>query len=138
MRRMLAALALAVLAPLAVHGQTPAQTPAEIANLPNKDSHEAAIYRGGIVFTHYCVLCHGAKADGTGRAAKLYTPRPANLLASDKNAMYKELIIRQGGKALGRSEFMPPWGNELTDEQISDTVAYLESLHSIEDKVEKK
>ena len=28
------------------------------------------------------------------------------------------LIVQKGGKALARSEFMPPWGEELTDEQI--------------------
>ena len=97
---------------------------------PRKETPQAAIYRGAIVFNHYCVLCHGIKADGAGRAARLYNPKPANLVMSDKNDQYKELIIRQGGKALGRSEFMPPWGNELTDEQISDTVVFLRSIRS--------
>ncbi len=98
--------------------------------LPDKNSPEASIYRGGIVFGHYCVLCHGPKADGAGRAAKLYNPKPANLVMSDKNDQYKELIIRQGGKTIGRSEFMPPWGQELSDEQITDVVAYLRSVRS--------
>jgi mono/diheme cytochrome c family protein len=97
---------------------------------PQKDSAEASIYRGSIVFHHYCALCHGAKADGNGRAAKLYTPRPANLVMSDKNDAYKNLIIRRGGKAIGRSESMPPWENELTEEQIGDVVAFLRSIHS--------
>lgn len=97
-------------------------------NFPKKSSLEAAIYRGGIVFNHYCALCHGAAADGNGRAAKIYTPRPANLIVSDKNDDYKELIIRRGGAALARSEYMPPWGEELTDEQISDVIAFLGSI----------
>lgn len=100
------------------------------AEFPPKGTPEAAAYRGGIVFNHYCALCHGAKADGNGRAAKLYTPRPANLVTSDKNDQYKEMIVRQGGKMLGRSEFMPPWGNELTNEQVTDVVAYLRSVHA--------
>lgn len=95
---------------------------------PNKDSPEAAIYRGNIVFNNYCVLCHGLKADGNGRAAKLYNPRPANLVMSDKNDQYKELIIRRGGAALARSQFMPPWGEELTDEQVADVIAFLRSI----------
>lgn len=95
---------------------------------PNKDSAEAEIYRGAIVFSHYCVLCHGAAADGRGRAARLYAPPPANLVLSDKNDQYKELIIRRGGAVLGRSRFMPPWNDELTDEQIGDVVAYLRSI----------
>jgi mono/diheme cytochrome c family protein len=97
-------------------------------DFPNKNTPEAAIYRGGIVFQNYCILCHGVKADGNGRAARLYNPRPANLVMSDKNDQYKELIIRRGGAMLGRSQFMPPWGEELTDEQISDVIAFLRSI----------
>ena len=93
-----------------------------------KNSMEAAIQRGSIVFDHHCVLCHGAKADGNGRAAKIYNPRPPNLVTSDKNDQYKELIIRRGGAALMRSPSMPPWGEELTDEQINDLVSFLHSI----------
>jgi mono/diheme cytochrome c family protein len=99
-------------------------------DFPAKNTPEAAIYRGSIVFHHYCELCHGVKADGGGRAAKLYNPKPANLVMSDKNDAYKELIIRRGGKALARSEFMPPWDKELTNEQISDAIAFLRSIRS--------
>ena len=81
--------------------------------------------RGSIVFKTYCILCHGIKADGTGRAAGNYNPRPANLTTSIATDAYKEAIIRKGGAAMGRSQFMPPWGLELTDEQIKDVVFYL-------------
>lgn len=81
--------------------------------------------RGSIVFRTYCALCHGYKADGNGRAARNYSPRPANLTASTATDAYRTLIIRKGGAAVGRSEFMPPWGNELTEEQIADVVYYL-------------
>ena len=108
------------------HAVTLAATP----EFPVKDTPEAAIHRGSLVFQHYCILCHGAKGDGTGRAAKLYDPKPANLVLSNKNDQYKELIIRMGGKALGRSEFMPSWGNELTNEQIADVIAHLRSIRS--------
>lgn len=81
--------------------------------------------RGSIVYKTYCILCHGIKADGAGRAANNYNPRPANLTISVATDAYKEAIIRKGGAAMGRSEFMPPWGLELTDEQIKDVVFYL-------------
>lgn len=81
--------------------------------------------RGAIVFKTYCVLCHGTKVDGNGRAAANYNPRPANLTQSVVSDEYRELIIRRGGAAMGRSEYMPPWGQELTDEQIKDVVYYL-------------
>lgn len=103
----------------------PAYKPGEF---PDSSSPEAKVFRGNIVFQNYCILCHGTRADGKGRAAKLYNPKPSNLVLSDKNDDYKELIIRRGGAAIGRSEFMPPWGSELTDEQVGDVVAYLRSI----------
>ena len=95
-----------------------------------KDSVEAAIFRGGLVFANYCVTCHGINADGNGRAARLYKPRPANLRTTDKNDAYITLIVRRGGEPLGRSPNMPPWGEELTDEQVSDVVAFVRSIHA--------
>lgn len=96
----------------------------------HKDTVEAAEYRGGIVYNNYCILCHGVKADGNGRAAKIYNPKPADLVNSDKNDEYKHLIIRNGGAALGRSKFMPPWREELTEEQLNDVVTYLRAIQT--------
>jgi mono/diheme cytochrome c family protein len=126
-----AALALALLPLLALAAPPPpdAHGGAQGALLP-RDSRDAAIFRGGLVYSNYCVTCHGINADGNGRAARLYNPRPANLRMSDKNDAYFALIIRQGGEALGRSQFMPPWGAELTDEQTLDLVAYLRSINA--------
>ncbi|WP_354004357.1 c-type cytochrome [Ramlibacter pallidus] len=93
-----------------------------------RDGPDAAVFRGSLVFFNYCVTCHGPNADGAGRAARLYDPKPANLRASEKNAQYLQQIIRRGGKAMARSEYMPPWGEELTDEQIADVTTYLVSL----------
>jgi mono/diheme cytochrome c family protein len=94
-----------------------------------RDGPDAQAFRGSLVFFNYCVTCHGPNGDGQGRAARLYDPRPANLRASDKNVAYMRSIIRKGGQAMGRSEFMPPWGEELTDEQIEDVTAYLQSIN---------
>lgn len=127
------AIVLSALIGLAAHGAyaAPRESVGSDGEFPNKASPEAMIYRGDIVYKNYCVLCHGVKADGLGRAAKIYNPKPANLVLSDKNAAYKEMIIRRGGAALSRSEFMPPWNDELTNEQISDVVAFLESLKPV-------
>jgi mono/diheme cytochrome c family protein len=105
-----------------------ASAPAEGSTLP-RDSREAAVFRGGLVFANYCVTCHGINADGNGRAARLYDPRPANLRVTDKNDAYLGLIVKMGGQAMGRSPFMPPWGAELTEEQMRDIVAYVRSLN---------
>lgn len=95
-----------------------------------RDSVEAATFRGGLVYANYCVTCHGINADGNGRAARLYNPKPANLRASDKPDAYFGLIVRKGGSTLGRSEFMPSWEAELTNEQVNDLVAYLRSINA--------
>ncbi|MGV3571632.1 MAG: c-type cytochrome [Ramlibacter sp.] len=121
-------LAAVLLLSLAVHAQ--AQTTPPPGPLLPRDGAEAAQFRGSLVFFNYCMTCHGPNADGRGRAARLYNPPPADLRASDKNADYMRLIVRLGGKAMARSEFMPPWGEELTDEQVSDVVAYLQSINN--------
>jgi len=123
----------AALISLVIAGSAFAQGSAKVpqgALLP-KDSVDAATFRGGLVFANYCVTCHGINADGNGRAARLYNPKPANLRMSDKNDAYFGLIVRKGGAALGRSEFMPTWEAELTNEQISDLVAYLRSINAV-------
>lgn len=110
-------------------GQARTSAKVEGAILP-RDSKEAEAFRGGLVYANYCVTCHGFNADGNGRAARLYNPRPTNLRTSDKNDAYFGLIIRLGGEAMGRSPFMPPWGAELTDEQMADLVVYLRAINS--------
>ena len=88
----------------------------------------ASASNGATVFQRYCVTCHGEKADGTGAAARLFKPPPADLTRSTRPDSYKESIIRVGGGAMGRSPGMPPWGQELTEEQIHDVVEYLRSV----------
>jgi mono/diheme cytochrome c family protein len=99
----------------------------DVGPLP-RDTTDASVIRGSIAFRTYCVLCHGVTGKGDGRAAKMYTPRPANLTVSPFPDQYKEMIIRGGGVSVGRSAFMPPWGDELTDEQIHDLVVFLREL----------
>jgi mono/diheme cytochrome c family protein len=87
-----------------------------------------AVARGAIVFQHNCALCHGAGGEGQGRAAPLHRPPPTDLTRSAVNDAYRELIIRIGGAGVGRSPGMPPWQEELSDEQIRDLVAYLRRI----------
>lgn len=86
------------------------------------------VARGKAVFMANCILCHGVKGNGKGRASVLYDPPPADLTRSDKNDDYKRMIITMGGEAMGRSEVMPRWGLQLKDEEIEDVVAYLRTI----------
>ena len=83
---------------------------------------------GAAVFSKYCVLCHGVRAEGDGVAAQNLNPRPANLRVSTLSDAQKEAIIRNGGSGVGRSPAMPPWREELNQRQIEDLIAYLASL----------
>ncbi|GAB4539788.1 MAG: hypothetical protein Fur0020_08760 [Thermodesulfovibrionia bacterium] len=37
-------------------------------------------------------------------------------------------VIRGGGKAVGKSTLMPPWGGNLNDIQVKSLVQYLRNL----------
>jgi len=84
--------------------------------------------RGEAVFKANCLLCHGVKGDGKGRASVLFKPPPANLTKSDKNDDYKRMIITYGGAAMGRSPVMPIWGEQLSSQEIEDVIKYLRTL----------
>ena len=84
--------------------------------------------RGQVVYVQNCVLCHGIRGDGEGRAARLSHPLPADLSRSTKDDGYKSDIIRLGGAAMGRSSNMPPWGGQLSQTEIEDLLHYIDTL----------
>ena len=86
------------------------------------------VRRGEVVFKTNCILCHGVNGDGKGRASVLFNPPPADLTRSDKNDDYKRMIITSGGAAMGRSEVMPVWSEQLEASEIDDVVAYLRTI----------
>jgi mono/diheme cytochrome c family protein len=88
---------------------------------------------GKELFKIHCVLCHGKKAFGDGRMAKLFKLKkaatPANLTVSvlPKSELFK--IIALGGEANARSPYMPPWSQQLSERQIMAVVEYVQSLN---------
>lgn len=38
------------------------------------------------------------------------------------------MIITKGGKAMRRSEAMPVWGEQISEQEIEDVVAYLKTV----------
>lgn len=86
------------------------------------------VSRGEVVYKTNCILCHGVKGNGKGRASIMYDPPPADLTRSDKNDDYKRMIITMGGAAMGRSEVMPQWGLQLKEQEIEDVIAYLRTI----------
>lgn len=81
---------------------------------------------GKEVYDTRCVLCHGKYGEGDGRMAKLLkTPPPYDLTASRMPEAYLKQIIAKGGEAMGRSKHMPPWGDQLNEQEIDALIAYL-------------
>lgn len=87
------------------------------------------IAAGKKLFSTRCVLCHGKSGLGDGRMAIiLKSPPPANLSLTNKPDGYIYNIINLGGKNVGRSEHMPPWGDQLTHRDIRSLLIYLKTL----------
>ncbi|PJZ51433.1 c-type cytochrome [Leptospira adleri] len=95
------------------------------SNIFALDANDKSVIRGSIVFRTYCALCHGENADGKGRLAEGKIPPPANLTKTFLSDAQKEEIIRKGGMGVNRSPFMPPWKDELSNEQIKDVISYI-------------
>jgi mono/diheme cytochrome c family protein len=87
---------------------------------------------GEKIYQWYCAPCHGIKGDGKGFNAKNLDPRPAN--HTDPALMTKRTdndlfeAISGGGKRVGKSTLMPPWGNTFSKTQITSLVMYLRKL----------
>jgi mono/diheme cytochrome c family protein len=79
-----------------------------------------------------CAKCHGTDGKGGGKTAEKMKLKMTDW--TDQAAMsamtnpYLEEIIMKGGKAVGKSNRMPPYGHKASAEQIKDIVAYTRSL----------
>ncbi len=90
--------------------------------------------RGRVLFSEYCAVCHGAEARGDGPlAAKLNDPK-ANLRKPRFESLRQGPGVEPEAAALARivRHGLPPTampGHEwLTDRQVSDLVAYVQTL----------
>lgn len=87
---------------------------------------------GRDLYEIYCTQCHGINGDGGGLNVRDMSvqPRdhtdPVEMGARTDEELVK--VIRHGGKAIDKSVLMPAWGDNLSDEQIDDLVAYLRRL----------
>lgn len=79
-----------------------------------------------------CASCHGTSGKGDGPAAAALNPKPRDHTNGKyMNTLTNEYlfnVIKKGGKAVGLSELMPPWGRALSDKDIQDLVVYVRTL----------
>jgi mono/diheme cytochrome c family protein len=86
--------------------------------------------QGKHLFEHYCVICHGDGGQGDGENAYNLNPPPPDLTtsksAADEN--YLRRVIAEGSAAVGRSALSPPWGRNLSSQEIEYLVLYCRAL----------
>jgi mono/diheme cytochrome c family protein len=88
--------------------------------------------KGRSVYFRYCVFCHGAEGDGQGPNA--FSLKTALTDFTDVKTMATlfndDLIaaIRDGGKGVGKSVQMPPYGRTLSTSEIRQVVTYIRTF----------
>ena len=88
--------------------------------------------RGYAPYQYYCATCHGKRGSGDGVNAKNLSIPPrrhndASYMVNLTDA-YLNRVIKEGGASQGLSPLMPPWGGVLSDEEISNLIAFLRIL----------
>ena len=99
-----------------------------VSALAGQEDNAISVERGSKVYYTYCVSCHGVSGAGDGRRAAKIETLPTNLARSSSPTDYVETVIRKGGEYMGRSRAMPPWEDELSNENIKDVISFLENL----------
>ena len=79
-----------------------------------------------------CSNCHGAGGKGDGPASKMLKPPAADFATALKGKPDADIakVIKEGGKAVGKSALMPAFGGKLTDDQIQTVMQYVKGLSS--------
>lgn len=95
---------------------------AKVARLEAADPvHGAKVRAGMIKYESICRLCHHR----TGHGGK-FTPPIAGKTAQYVESMLK--LYRSGTHVGPMTNLMAPWAKELSDEDISNLAAYIETL----------
>ncbi|MBI4413971.1 MAG: c-type cytochrome, partial [candidate division NC10 bacterium] len=85
------------------------------------------------LFRQYCAVCHGAAGKGDGpNAPYLDETQPRDLTDRGYMARLSDdhlfRVIAEGGRAVDRSPFMPPFGKTLFRKQLGSLVSYVRRL----------
>jgi len=125
-------------------------TPAQESQAPNKTIKRVPVtdvrsVDGQVLFEHYCAVCHGKDAKGTGPAADALKKTPADLTqVSRKNGgKFPEVHVMRvikGDDTVGAhgSRDMPIWGElfsslsskESSELRVNALMKYVESIQA--------
>ncbi len=83
-------------------------------------------------YDQLCATCHGATGMGDGPAAQALTPKPRNFqdkaTMSAKSDEQLRKVIKEGGAANGLSAAMAPFGSTLSDQDVTNIIAYIRTF----------
>jgi len=84
---------------------------------------------GRAIYLGRCSLCHGSLGLGDGKMSRIIkNPPPFNLTLSRAPDAYLNEMIHKGGKEMGRSPRMPPFGEDLTKSEIASVIMFIKTL----------
>ena len=87
---------------------------------------------GKKLYATYCSSCHGDNGKGDGPASKAFPVKAGDhtngTIMNTVSDKFLFEIISKGGGTVGKSTFMPAWGNQLGEKQINDLIAYIRSI----------
>ncbi len=87
---------------------------------------------GKKLYATYCSSCHGDNGKGDGPASKAFSVKAGDhtngTIMNSVSDKFLFEIISKGGGTVGKSTFMPAWGNQLGEKQINDLIAYIRSI----------
>jgi mono/diheme cytochrome c family protein len=99
-------------------------TPLALDKLP-----EFRISKGEILYSRYCVFCHGESGKGDGLNAFSIPEKPFNLgnreLMGQKSDEELEKVILLGGASQELSKYMPSFANTLSYLQVKHLVDFI-------------
>ena len=86
---------------------------------------------GKAAYERLCVACHGADGRG-GRMARMLPVSPRDLTdptyMQSRSAEHLFVVVKDGSAAAGLSDAMPGFSGQLDDQDIRNTVAYVQNL----------
>jgi len=100
--------------------------------LSSSQAMAADLKKGDQLYRAYCTQCHGINGDGWGVNTasmdvlpKDHTDTKEMVTRTDED-IFK--AIKEGGKAVSKSNLMPNWDSNMTDDEIRDLVAYVRTV----------
>ncbi len=102
-------------------------------------------YEGRLLFTSYCLICHGPDGKGNGPLSVKMNIKPADLTVTVRtrsDTILKKIISGAGRQTItGRdrhnliSQAMPEWENILSEQEIRSLIAYLRFISTSKHKL---